>query len=72
MSRNTQQYRSLARNEARFRLKERIKEELLDSVKQKDNFHTRFDLDRFHCILRPSDIQEIRQCVEDFKRTSGS
>ena len=72
MSRNTQQYRSLARNESRFRLKERIKEELLDSIKQKEHFHTRFNLERFHCILLPSDIQEIRQCVNDFKRTSGS
>jgi len=68
MSRNTYQYQCLARNESRFRLKERIKEELLESIKQKDTFHKRFDLDRFHGLLNLSDIQEIRQCVEDFKQ----
>jgi len=59
----------LARNEARFRLKERVLEEMIKSVDEQDKFHETFmrkisHHGSFNNILLPSDIREIEQAIE--------
>ena len=60
-------YRNLAKNEARYRLKERILEQMILSVDNLDNFHESFMMklehDHFCNLLLPSDVQEIKQAV---------
>jgi len=69
MSRDTSRYHRLARNEARFRLKESVLEEMIKSVDEQDKFHETFmrkirDHRSFNNILLPSDIREIEQAIE--------
>ena len=60
-------YRNLAESEARYRLKERILEQMILSVDNLDNFHESFMMklehDHFFNLLLPSDVQEIKQAV---------
>ena len=65
-------YQALARNEARFRLKENLLEQMLLSVDDLDDFHESFMIklqrDNFNNILSPSDVQEIKQAVQRRKQ----
>ena len=65
-------YQTLARNEARFRLKENLLEQMLLSVDDLDDFHESFiiklERDNFNNILSPSDVQEIKQAVQRRKQ----
>ena len=72
MSRSTLQYRRLARNEARFRLKEALMEDMLESVDKQDNWHVlwmqKIKQKGWFCnMLLPSDIQEIEQAIKHRK-----
>ena len=60
-------YRNLGKSEARYRLKERILEQMILSVDNLDNFQESFMMklehDHFCNLLLPSNVQEIKQAV---------